>query len=159
MKRYIFTDNDDYNEDEEYDIREDNYRKLIDYCFKYASYFSLDFSETLSSYSQFPLDRIKNLSVLRSEKCKFTDRMIRKYYKCSEEAYSILIEDFGNIFGYLWENHGGPENLTFYRNNDSIILKVITHEGYCNFFPLPHENSVEILNFGHWFEYKEGMYF
>ena len=157
MKHYVFIGYEDLNGNE-HDIQGEDYVLLLNHCFEYASYFSLDFFDNLPSYSKFPLDKINNLPVLRSEKCKFTDCMIRKYYKCSEEAYLILTQDFGNIFGYLWENHGGPENLTFYRNDNSVILEVNTHEAYCELYCLPNDDVAKILQNDGWFDYQKRKY-
>jgi len=157
MRRYVYTDYDDY--DNEYDIIGDDYKILINYCFKYASCFSLDFFGNQTRNVTFSFERINTLPVMHSENVNLENNITRKYFKCTEEAYLILIQDFGNIFEYMWEKAGSPENLTFYRNDDSVILAVNTHEGYCDFYPLPHENPSEILKFGHWIEYQKGMYF
>ena len=172
LKEYFFSDWDDNYPDVEFDISGDKYNTLITTCFKYCKYFSLDFtkeniyvSEHISSceYSPNISDELKHIygidgssEIIWMDKegkiCCREPRWKRKYYLCDECTKKFLL-GFGSVFSYFKENvQILPENLVLYRSDNTVMLKVITHEGECSLYPHEGECLEDILKNSQWLE-------
>ena len=178
MKKYYFYDyGEDMYDNEEYDFDEISYYKLLDACFLYGDYFSLDFQhwetsfyQSLCEYEVYPTitnDLLKlwthtyrityyiedqNKKMVEPDAAHLAGQGLnRRFFSCCDETKKELSE-LKSVFAYMWKQKELPENMIFYRTDGSVIISVCTHEGELTLFPRNNESWDEILNMKkeHW---------
>lgn len=179
IEKYFFEICDENDNDILYDIDGEEYKKFIDVCFKNCKYFSLDFRKTDVSladeiahceYSFQISDDIKRTwykdyqvvlpDFIKDEYVKafHKEYWARKYYICNEETKKFLL-DFGSVFEYIWEyadkNQNCPENLMFYREDDKVLILIVTHEGVCYLYKHSDDNLDDIIKNPQWRKSKQ----
>ena len=77
----------------------------------------------------------------------------RRYYICNEKTKNFLL-DWGSMFEYMWEyaekNQNCPENLMFYREDNTVLILSVTHEGMCYLYKHSEDNLGDILKNPQW---------
>ena len=118
------------------DIEGKAYDELIDVCFKYSEYFSLIYQYGLPSYGFWEHYRIFSQTT-----CKWPGsggpEVLYEVYRCTPETKKILKSFVDSLF--CWVNfpynpdprYHNPEDLTFYRGDQSIFMCSTTHESEC----------------------------
>ena len=136
MKRYYFYDYDEVTETE-HDIRDDNYRKLIDFCcanaktvsfmFRSADIFCADWLECFRI--DHPAEITCSYYHLGMGKKREEDLGLRFYAMCPE-LHRWMLDSAESIFEWLdgW-GYKNPENPIFYRSDGSVLLYSVIHDG------------------------------
>ena len=135
----------------ELDISGDDYKTLINHCYKYCKYF------TFTSYKH-----TKNIVMnapIKEKECRdhfwnpgrFGEVFI---YECNQVNKDYLLTTVNSVFD--WTNYGTPysfpEDLTFYREDGSLFFYSEAHEGNCLLFPREAEDISLVLNQYGWRE-------
>ncbi|MBE6039154.1 MAG: hypothetical protein E7218_08180 [Anaerofustis stercorihominis] len=156
--RYDFYDT-DCTGYEEYDIRDEDYKKLIDICFKYC--FSVAFRiwddgitipENLKKYN-LPVD--ENVVSGYPHYYKELNEITREqlvHFKLSEDIRSYMCTTTNSIWG--WINSSEYTNLedpVFFRSDGSIFFHSVIHDGVCSLYPNVTEDVKSIVASGLWF--------
>ena len=72
---------------------------------------------------------------------------------CNDETKSFLL-DFGSVFEYIWihaaQNKNCPENLMFYRQDNTVFINIVTHEGECYLYNSSEDELGDILEKTNW---------
>ena len=140
---YRFRDTDDSGW-EEYDIAGDRYFELIDLCCKYCC--TVSFVVCFSAIDESFFEKIKRF-LIKSEYMEEGYETL--YYSISPEVADALKNVSNSIFSWTFVAIGA-EDLTFYREDKSIFLKSVTHDGICDIFPREEEDISNIISQGHW---------
>lgn len=159
--KYAFFDINVKNESDgrEYDIVGEDYKDLIDVCCKYSKYFSLvylsnseEVKNLLSPYiatvdpARFEMYS-EYLSPLRSKKT---------FYHVCPQTRAILCEHVDTLWSWISDRvFNNPEDLTFYREDSSIFLKTVIHDGECALNVYDNENVSEIIVHENWTKVSE----
>ena len=173
IKEYYFDDWDDTDMNAEYEIMGEEYGKLIEACFRYSKYFSFDFkksddssAEKISDSEFCPIITLEKKKMWHRNGIAFSEFFPesymkeqydscweRKYYLCNQSTKTYLMS-LGCVFEYLWQSMRNredcPENLVFYRSDDTVLLSVITHEGMCSLYLRQYENFEDVLKNPQW---------
>ncbi len=125
---YYFLDWDEQTR-EELDIRGEDYDLLIDLCFRYCKTFSFRFPEKADLPGRFPFkwSRVPDSPTLGPKDDLLfseTGPDSRAFFKTIGSFFEETQYDNGN---WTWIT----ENLCFYREDGSLFLWSITHEGVC----------------------------
>ena len=154
---FIFTDWDDKDPSAELDIKGERYERLIEVCFRFCSYFSLN-ENRLGGVPDLPELVMKNQLSLSSDPKGKTH-----LFFCSSEAKQLLLQKVDSIFSWFtWDGtpnqEGGvlPEDLCFYRKDGSLFFWSQTHEGICILCPRPEEDVSGLLSMEGWREIHDG---
>lgn len=141
----------DITEKMEYDIDNDNYRELLSVCFEHSKIMSLlyydDNSEIRKKLKKFQIPKATNISFTNDYGA---GEIV--YYRICEELYKILTGMSNGIFEkwiYNWRM-SGPVDPTFYRDDGSVFLNVITHDGEIALRPRENENVSNIVTKEGW---------
>ena len=143
----------DYNENtmKNLYIKGNDYTDLIELCFKYSQKFSFVFSslkqvEWLNQKSDiYNYDEIRLSDKIRNYKV---------YCECTNENKKILLSNWDNLFNCLDHTNNNYEDITFYREDESVFFWSETHEGVCAIFNRANENVDEVTSKEGWDTYK-----
>ena len=145
-KHWSWDDNDN-----SIDITGENLRTLIDICFRYSSMLYLFSWEKKNELpNELKNNWITSPDYIKKELCyaplpgKITDHLFA--FRCIDETKLFLQSAMTGLF----ESIDGFEDLTFYREDGRIFLRVITHEGECYFYPDDNEDVEKIVTKDHW---------
>ena len=141
---YRFRDTDDTGW-EEYDISGEDYSKLIDICLRYCCTFSFEVTRYLGAYNDL-LEKFDGAFI----RTRFVDvDTEERFYELTQEVAEELKKVSDSIFSWSYPQIGA-ENLTFYREDGSVFLKSVTHDGICDIFPESGEDISSIISRGVW---------
>lgn len=176
-------------EDDDYDVTGDDYKKLITRLFKYSSCFSLSFNapelavtsypegssfiskgyfygyDNRGDYPEYDKYIIKKVSVKPPQNVLGTCFGYElRFYRCCDETLEFLLTKFDSIFSLtpdLKDNHN-PEDPYFYRSDGSVLFASEIHEGECWLMHRDNEDFTDILNEQQWYgpdEITEDFYY
>ena len=137
------------------DICGEDYRELINYCFKHCTAFSFSFhSKESESYlgNVTPFFEKSLLPEDYTGKNGIIWLQHKNIYFCNEQLRSLLLQNVQSLFD--WKLSGNkaipePEDLCFYRQDGSGMFWSCTHEGECVFYPRDEEERPNfILRYG-----------
>jgi len=156
MKEYIFYDTDDTGF-EEYDICGEDYRRLIETCCKYSSYFSVFHS---ASQPEKVLPLLTQLEPYEIPKPASVPNMYTHYeyvsgtahyYRVCPELCEVLMNSVVSLFDWIpIRGFQNPEDPAFYRKNGTPFFSSTIHEGCCILTPYWDENVESIISAGPW---------
>ena len=152
---YVFFSWDDTDPAAELDIRGEQYIRLIDVCFQFCSYFTLNESRA-GTFFDLPDKELDHWPAQQYPPVGKTH-----LFFCSGKAKDYLQNKVGSLFSWFsWEasNQGKkerllPEDLCFYRSDGSIFLWSETHEGICALLPKDEEDVSSIISSVGWSKY------
>ena len=150
--KYRFCDTDDTGW-EEYDIEGHDYRALIDACCQYCSIVSFDIypeyadAEYLTQIQKCLVKRDDTYRVVTEEFGSYVTGSDKRYYTVCPEMCDLLKKET-SIFSWLWKENNPFhfENLTFYRNDETVFFESITHEGECYLYAKETEDISQIVS-------------
>lgn len=144
---YSFWDHTSIPKYVEYDIAGEDYKKLIHCCAKYAAFFSLSFTRN-------PAYKCKEPPFAPVWSKPYGDSHYlshRNFYPCNEATISYLETHVNGIFEWVqcwgFEN---PEDLTFYREDGTVLFWLWAHEGQAALFPRESEDVSQIVSMPGW---------
>ena len=154
--KYRFRDTDDMTEDD-YDIEGEDYRKLIDVCSQYCSVVSFDLypeyadAQYLMQIHRHMIKRDNTYRRVVEEFGSYVTGSDTRYYTVCAEMCELLKKE-NNIFSWYWEQETPFhfENLTFYRDDETVFFESITHEGECYLYAKDTEDVSRIVSNEHW---------
>lgn len=157
MRKYSFTDSDDFDLNAEFDIDGDDYKNLLLCAEKYCAYFSLDYPFGLTQLDSLVpyVHIIHNIDDYKKswEKRGISNWYdVRVFYKYNSETKQILEKLSDSIFKFHFHYEGKPENPTFYRKDYSVLFASVTHDGDSFLFPKESEDVSVLLSNEHWRE-------
>ena len=150
--KYRFCDTDETGWDE-YDIEGEDYCALIDVCCQYCSIVSFDIypqyedAEYLMQIQKYLIKRDDTYRVVTGEFASYTTGSDKRYYTVCAEMCDLLKKE-KSIFSWFGEekNPFHFENLTFYRNDETVFFESITHEGECYLLVREAEDVSQIVS-------------
>ena len=163
--KYRFCDTDDTGW-EEYDIEGYDYRALIDACCQYCSIVSFDIypeyadAEYLTQIQKYLVKRDDTYRVVTEEFGSYVTGSDKRYYTVCPEMCDLLKKET-SIFSWLWKENNPFhfENLTFYRNDETVFFESITHEGECYLYAKETEDISQIVSNELWEKNPKPMQF
>lgn len=138
----------DYNDDECRDlyIRGQDYALLLDTCFKYSAYLSLNIGFL----------RRKSIEVNIPKPYKTVDKCMMPascddivILPCTEQTKEYLMHTVNDLFEWI-DKYENPEDLTFYRADGSIFFWSLIHEGVCCLVDRPNEDVTGVVDKPDW---------
>lgn len=161
MKEYLLLDHDDSGDEKL--LPENGFVHLLDTCFRYSEIFVTWYSQ--KTYNCFPqltpfLLREKATERKLSEKERKSYPYLYKCtYRCCEESKQAILSISRNMWSFIcaW-GYENPENLEFYRADESCFFSAIVHEGEATLYPRENEDVSEILEELDWMEVTEPRY-
>lgn len=152
--KYTFYARDYYSNSGSFTFTQEHYYDLINFCFKYGKYFSLVvWKDNTIGFDQLEKWRIPRPQITFQNETFFENR---RFYSCCEASYSFLLKATDTIFDFERPN---PEDIVFYREDGTVLLDSVAHEGECSIFPMYEENASKLLEHGHWLEMTGGSVF
>lgn len=156
--RYNFYDT-DYTGYEEYDIRDEDYRKLIDVCFKYSHSVAfriwddgITIPEKIKKY-KLPVD--ENIVGGYPHYYKELNEISRAqiaHFKLSEDVRSYMLTSANSIWGWINSSeYANLEDPVFFRADGSVFFQSVIHDGVCSLYPDETEDVKSIIDSGLWF--------
>lgn len=140
---YTYFERDYFNNCGSYPMSQSHYEALLQTCFTYSSHFS------------FCISNFDHILTTALEKWKLDVKTLgvdtRLVYKACEDTKEILQSYARSVFEFSrYSDQGGPEDLTFYREDDSVFMESVGHEGECSIYPQENEDVSSLLRFGRW---------
>lgn len=149
MERYCFYDTDIYETYEKnYDISNEEYRTLIKKLCSYSSEISLSFFKGVN----FPVEeKFAPFLIKSDEQIEEKSPFVKKYFKVCPELCDLIVSEVNSIFSWIYSfgrdgEPNNPEDISFYRNDGSLLFESITHDGVCFLTPRKNENFEDILS-------------
>lgn len=130
---------------------EKHYESLLDFCFLYGFCFSVTKTENNSCYKQIERWRMENIPHVLSEAMMAENR---KLYLCCEATKQFLVDNFRGLFDMDSLN---PEDIEFYREDYTVLMDTISHEGECSIYPEEGESFDAVISIGGWLEMTENF--
>ncbi len=144
-------------------IEGENFRALLNICFKYASYFSLTKAPwTFSTDTELKRGLepffIKKVSVQKWFCYDFTPReqyLDVSIYKASTMAKDVILKHCDDIFlnkrenGTLVSSTQSLEDLCFF-SQSSLLMGTVSHAGICHVYPYNKEMEEKTFPLGLW---------
>lgn len=161
MIEYIFCDTNDMG-DVDYDIGGAAYQDLLDMCMKYSSIVSFQVHPNLlNSLCSIQLYRIAAPVDAQKHRSKYAliedNAGVHKvpyevqYYLLCPEVEKILRTAVDSLFSWIYGwGFSNLEDPFFYREDGSIFLSCVTHEGICKLFPKQNEDVSRIVSSDLW---------
>ena len=144
MNKYFFYDTDIY-ENEEYDIRGQDYENLIRTCCRYSAVLYLKYLEpNLQLYDKLKKFEITKPQNIPDDPSRYSPYCKKRYYTVCPELCSILLSSANGIFEWtsMWYlKH--PDDPIFYRNDGTAFFASDIHNGSCAIMPREDENIEE----------------
>lgn len=118
----------DFDDETEHDIYGKEYDNLLMFCLSACDFFSLFHLSPSCVVRQL----LKPYEVLGTNISSSAPKGTVVYRLCLE-SMAILSKELGSMFSYFYcqKTPFAPENLTFYRHDESVFLSSVTHDGYC----------------------------
>lgn len=139
---YTFFCRDYYLNDGDYNISGDHYVQLLEICFRYSVFF------TVKGGSAQLINDLKNWEY-PERKC--VPIIGCAYYYSNKNTRAILLAHSTSLFAEEDCTMGAHiRDLTFYREDGSIFMETISHEGECSIFSGDEEDISDILAYDHW---------
>ena len=130
-----------------------DYIDLIMTCFRYSSFFSLAFASeeieqrVMSSISPFRRQVLYEGKYRRKFCC---------FYWCTDKAKQFLLTTATDLFEWIeFDDHNNPEDLVFYRDDDSVFFWSETHEGICALCNHAGEDVSVVTSKAGWRQYNK----
>ena len=95
--------------------------------------------------------------------------MKRNYFEINEDTKNFVLS-FGNLFSYwsdaVWNKRGDSfksynyepaQDLIFYRIDQTVFFRSVTHEGECWIYPNENEDVSDIIDKPGWKEYRNNI--
>lgn len=138
----------DHNDDEcrELCISGQDYALLIDTCFKYSAYLSLNIGFLRRKSVEVKIPKPYTIIENQSMPTLCDDIAI---LPCTETSKEYLLHTVNNLFEWIdwYEN---PEDITFYRADGSIFFWSLIHEGVCCLIDRPDEDVSGVVDTPDW---------
>lgn len=155
MNGYVFYDEYD---GKELDLKDEDYIDLIKRCCESCKTVSFRIkkpdAKTALALEKFQINKPENVRFSFS-RIYSNDELGIRYYKVCPALCDLLINSARSIFewkdGWDYEN---PENPTFYRDDGSVFLFSVIHEGEVYLFPNEDEDVDDIISKG-WIKIDE----
>ncbi|MBQ7160614.1 MAG: hypothetical protein IJR90_02790 [Clostridia bacterium] len=141
----------------EYDISGEEYRLLLETCFKYGEYFSFRYFEDRVNVPA----GILRYAVSAKEaniNCVFSTRKLENesgtavcdqtvFLRLTDEVKKWILSVTDSIFKWIdgWGNKN-PEDPMFYRADGSVLFESVIHDGVIHFNASENENLSAILS-------------
>ena len=162
MSKYIFFDR-DVSEEEDRDITDDHYEKLITICCKYSAYLSLRITgdningaDELEKYRvQVDRDFVYMYGhFYREYSLQFYSEV--RYYRVCPELRDLLLKISDSVFKWIngW-GYTNPDDPVFYRADGSVFFSSVIHDGECLLHPNDDEDVSEIVLNDDWIKFEE----
>ena len=146
---FYFLDHDDSNS-ADLSISGKDYVSLIDTCFRYSVYFSLNIG--FLRRKSISIDLPKPYRIVENCKLPSINADIA-ILPCSETTREYMLHRVEDLFEWIdWYNN--PEDLIFYRQDGSIFFWSLIHEGVCCLVNRPQEDVTHIVSSSTWYEYS-----
>lgn len=159
MSEYRFYDSDPTGV-AEYDIKGDEYFKLLEACFEFCTSVSFVFCRK----SGFPLKWDERMEIYRipvtnenriayghygfGGECESAANIwyeIRHYRLCTE-SQELIRGMTDSLFSWVSSSeHCMPDDPVFYRRDGTVFFFSLIHEGECSLFPRPDEDVSRIV--------------
>ena len=133
MKYYRFYDTDIYGKNS-YDIKGDEYKNLLEKCFKYSTALILKFKgKNISLYEELDKHKIKSLNLGDTEEIA--------HYRTCPELLDLMLKSSDSIFEWIngWDNKN-PEDPLFLRADGTIFFYSSIHNGELTLLPRQNED-------------------
>ena len=150
MRGYLFKDT--ITGHEAYDISNEDYATLLNICGKFSAVLSLVMVEKIEFLSLLEPFRIpKDANIKFTHDYYGTNRSEIRYYRVCDEVIKIFLNNCKSLFEYI-DNKGytNANDLTFYRNDGSVLFTCVVHEGIAFLLPKNNEDLSQIYNTGNW---------
>ena len=145
-----------FGDNVEIDIKGNNYLELIDACFSIALYFSLKIFENGDNQEIEPITRFVKKQINKGLfQHSAINGLIHSWtvdflFECCDETKSFLKLPQYSLFYWAGRRKGfPPENITFYRDNGTILLETIAHDEHCYVY-LEEKEIREFIHLAEW---------
>lgn len=162
MSEYYFYDT-DYTGFAEYDITGNAYKTFLDICFRYAHsvsfYVSPNYRKDLSEILPYQLPISENIKKLYPNYTEADSRDLwPKSYTIMHFTLTPQVKDFlcrqtDHLWGWTYwlGNEENPDDIYFFRKDESVFFSSTIHEGECTLHPRENEDVSAIINNGVWY--------
>ncbi len=159
MMKYFFYDT-DYTGWAEYDIRGEDYKKLMRICCKHSSVLYLKYRcRNLSNTNPLKKFQISRPANVPADDGFYYPYCQHSYFRVCPELCDTLINNFGGIFEWIYNyKFHNPEDPVFYRSDGSIFFKSIIHDGICAIYPRETEDTEDLMNNVPWLTDEDELY-
>ena len=145
---------------EDYDIRDEEYKRLIHACCHFSDYFSLaiwnEESRVVALLKKYEIKEKKAIHPryqFWNEKKQCWSPYVNCFYSVCEETRDILLQSVQGIFDwYKWSDGPGGEDLCFYRKDGTLFFSSVIHDGELILSPLENEQLFEWISGDNWTE-------
>ncbi|MBQ6825743.1 MAG: hypothetical protein IJP34_03675 [Clostridia bacterium] len=141
----------------EYNICNEDYKVLLEICFKYCKTMSLiitnNNSKLLKKIEKFQIEKSENIIYKFNH---YDNNVLIKYYQTCSELLEVLLNTTDNIFSWIngW-GYDNPEDITFYRDDGSVFFTSIIHNGKCSLFVRKNEDVSLIIKNKLWIQSQQ----
>ena len=154
---YYFYDTDLMGQDD-YDIRGESYRELIDVCCRFSTSFSLALWDknspvalALKEYEIKERETLHPYYRFWSKQKNGWSAYVVCYYRVCEETCQILKDITESVFDWCQRKEvPGGEDPSFYREDGSIFFSSEIHDGFLHLAPLESESPFDRISPEHW---------
>lgn len=145
---------------EEYDIRNEEYERLIDMCCRFSDYFSLvlqdEESRVASLLKEYEIKEMREIYPYYqnwNDKKQCWSPYVICFYRVCEQTRDILIQSAQGIFDWYGRRDGpGGEDPCFYRKDGTCFFSSVIHDGILTLSPLENEKPFEWISSENWTE-------
>lgn len=131
----------------EYNICNEEYKLLLEICFKYCKTMSIIVTNPDSKL----LEKIEKFRITKKDNITFEfnhydKNILIQYYQINSELLEILLDTTNSIFSWIngW-GYNNPEDITFYREDGTVFFTSIIHNGECSLFVEKDEDISQIV--------------
>ena len=142
---------------EKRDITGENFKILMQKCFKYSKYLSLNYI-CQSSPMMKHLEKFVSLAappaLSFAGHCGCAGKQI--YYDICDELYEIIVNSANGLFENWvpdWQ-YFGPENPVFYREDGTVFMDAFTHNGEITLRPNAEEDVSDVISNEYWLAHE-----
>ena len=147
VTKFVFLDTDSSGK-EEYDIRGDEYKRLIRFCCEHAAYLAViatnPDSVLLEKFAPYEIEKPSCISYIYEHYGKAPIDV--RYYAICTQLFVLITEHTNNIFSWIngW-GYCNPEDPVFYRKDGSVLFDSVIHDGVCTLY-IEEEDPSEIIS-------------
>lgn len=152
--KYTFFARDYHSNSGNFDFTKQHFHELLNFCVTYGKYFSLVIGDNVAvGFDQLEKWEISRPQFPFQNETHFEKR---RFYSCSEASCNYLLSATDSIFDLEYPN---PEDIVFYREDGTVLVDSVAHEGECSIYPMLDEDASRLLDHGHWLEMIGGSTF
>ena len=143
--QYTIFDRDVFCNSGEFVLSGAHYCTLISKCIQYSSCFSL-YPCRLGDVMDKELAKWRVAPPI----ARANEGLRLLFYKSCSETYALLNKITNSLFGWEDNTNKYSNDLTFYREDGTVFMETLVHEGECSIYPREDENVDDLLSFGNW---------